>query len=701
MQASDTPAMFMQDNCWQAADDDFALVFSIAQLQGVFRKALRVPFGSRALIIQNGQSTEVPCGEYELEGFFARLNNLLRDQAADVLITRQAPCVLQFSFDDLPSAEFLPLSCVFSCAIKIEQIAAFARHFMRAAGSIKRADLENLLAAPMRQVVAEFLASQALPEMAANPQLRLQLDERLQSMLKIRLAQYGLALLQVETLELRHDKFDAQRQKLGSLVLVLAEQRAQIALNKQFAELYDASEWQQIAAQRGQIERQLQQQQLQEQANSDAKLLSAEQQLQEQERLQVLRSRKIELLGRILSADSEQQALKLGARDSLRELEHGHASKAMARLDTVQGWQQMRALAEIKMHTELEIARQTAREQLALQQQRFALQIAQLQQQQAQERERAAQELQLDAIEREANRRAAQTRQAKAQAHAEQCEQQLRSQQQQTRHILLQLQLEAKQREAALLADWEQQLQLQKQRALLREDALQDANQSVKLADLAEQAERFSRTGEQANTLLQQEKLRATLALQEQFQQQQLAQHKQKQAFELDQREREMRIRQQEQELIWQRQSQQAEREQQERSARWQAEQEQQLALARLEMTRMGVMGNLNDMAKLAVAPAANAALIAEVMKTQLHANMQASQISASQGGLDANQVEQKLTQERNWRENLAEQERQHQLALLGLQTAGANAGLSKLCLQGHRNVATAGVCVEWGGALS
>jgi hypothetical protein len=261
--------------------------FGMRALQGLFRKALQVPPGTRAWILQNGVSTEVPPGEYELESFFARLNNLLRDQHADIFISKSTPLALRFSFSDLPSAEFLPLQLDFSLTLKIEQIASFARHFMSAPGVVTRQDLQDLLAPSLRQIVAEFIAAQSLPEMAANPQLRLQLDERLHSSAKMQLSQYGLALVQVDSLQLQHEKLDAQRRAQGSMILLLDEKRQQLQAAKQFDELYDAQQWQQIQREREQIERNLQQQQQQLQAGNDAKHLQQELSLQQEERLQL------------------------------------------------------------------------------------------------------------------------------------------------------------------------------------------------------------------------------------------------------------------------------------------------------------------------------------------------------------------------------------------------------------------------------
>lgn len=641
-------APILQDNCWQARDNEFAVYFGVAQLQGIFRKALQVPIGTRAWVVQDAQSSEVPPGEYEIEGFFARLNNLLRDQRADILIAKSTPFSIAFHFDDLPTSEFLALTIDLTLNLKIDNLAGFARYFMSAPGVVTGQDLHALLSTPLRQVLAEFIGAQSLPEMANNSQLRLQLDEHLHSMLKLRIGQFGLALVQVDGLQLQHEKFDAQRQEQGSLQLVLDEKRQQMQHSKQFDELYDAQEWQRIQREREQIERDLQEQQMHQQASNDASHLQQELSLQQQERLQTLRARKIELFGRIAQAENEEQALKLGAQESLRALQHEIAGKAVLRLDTVRGWQQMRALAGIKMQAELALAQQEARENLALMRQRFALQIASLQRQQ-----------QLARIAEIADAKArhrAQQRAAQAEQQVQLCEQQWQAQRLQAKRALMQLHIDTRLQEARRTQQWQEQLQNQKEREILRNDEIQ-------------------------NSQVQHDKLRATLALQAQFNEQQLklAQQRdqQQRLAELDAQERSMQIRQAEEAQQWQRQQESDIRNQEARFAQWQHEQAHALELARLEMTRLGVLANMSDMGKLAVANTANASLLADVMKTQIHASMQAEQISASVGGVSAVQMQDKINEERAYREALAEKERAQQLALIGLVTGPKKGGKS------------------------
>jgi len=234
------------DNRWIPGDNELAVFFGVRELSGLFVKTLRVPATTRAYILQGDKATEVPQGEYEIEGFFTRLNHLLRNQHAEILITRSAAMPVEFDFDDLQTAEHLKVSARFSVSIRIEQVSAFAQHFMTMPGTVTTDHLRELLAPSVRQLAAEFIAGQPIRDMAANRDLRPQLDERLQGALKLRLAQYGLAVVQVDTLALRHDKFDANRARIGSLWLVADDRRVEIEHAMQLDQLYNEQEWQAI-----------------------------------------------------------------------------------------------------------------------------------------------------------------------------------------------------------------------------------------------------------------------------------------------------------------------------------------------------------------------------------------------------------------------------------------------------------------------
>ncbi|MET3133288.1 ribosomal protein L37E [Oxalobacteraceae bacterium GrIS 1.11] len=693
----------LRENRWQPAADELAVFFGVRELSGIFTKTLRVPVASRAYILQGQQATEVPQGEYEIEGFFSRLNHLLRDGHAEILITRMAALPVEFEFADLASAEHLQISARFTVSVKIEQVSAFAQHFMTAPGSVTSAQVRDLLAPSVRQIAAEFVGARSLRDMAGNPDLRVQLDERLQAALRMRLAQYGLAVVQVDTLALRHDKFDANRARLGTLWLVVDERHAQLEHVKQLDQLYDEQEWQAIWRE----EQAMQLASRRAQLRQDATIDKAELAQQEGERAQAIRARRVDLYGRIMESQSRQQALERGAGATLaeleHELEHDLARRDAQRADAAGEWQHVRALASIKMRTELELSQQAGREQMQLAQQRFShqLHLQQIDNQIAQ----------AVAIEDEAARRAQLTRLRQSQAESAQREAQMEREQHQARWQGAAIENAARKREAERVQEWQDQLQLNQQRDLLRADKVKEGAAQTEAAQVRENIAALQRAGAQSDAIAQHEKLLRTIEA-DAIQARQIQKNLHQAGLDqLDLDEQRQILTQQEQESQWQRQLQALAHAREQDYARWKGEydmltarQAHGAALARIEIERIATIGQLSDTGKVALAEAPNALALAQIMRTQVQAGMSAEQIHAlaavaaaenSIAPLDAiRMAHERVLEERAHMEAQADKDRRHQLDLIALQNQAHSHALSAQAQLGV-GVAQAGATVH------
>ncbi len=693
------------DNRWIPADNELAVFFGVRELSGLFVKTLRVPATTRAYILQGDKATEVPQGEYEIEGFFTRLNHLLRNQHAEILITRSAAMPVEFDFDDLQTAEHLKVAARFSVSIKIEQVSAFAQHFMTMPGTVTAEHLRDLLAPSVRQLAVEFIAGQPIRDMAANRDLRAQLDERLQGALKMRLAQYGLAVVQVDTLALRHDKFDANRARIGSLYLVADERHVQLEHVKHLDQLYNDEEWQRIwrEEQEGRLRHR------RHELRQDESIEKAELTLRNAERLQAIRAREIELYGRIVDSRDRKQALERGAGAIVTELEHELAKKGAAREDESTQWAHLRELAGIHMRTELEIAQQGASETRQLAQQRFSHQLLQQQIQ-----NKIAQAL---GIEDESRKRAELLRLHQRQNAASTRELEIEDEQHKARWQALALTNAAHKREAERIAEWEDQLALDRQRALLRGDAVKDAAGKAEVEEISQKIDALRRSGAQAESIAQYEKLLRTIEADG-------LHARQAQQIELDAEQQRHALKQQEHEAQWQQELRRMDHARDEKYALLAHEAE----LARIEITRAESIGAMSDSAKVALATGPNAAALADVMKTQVHANMSpeqlaalASVVGAANGvsALEAAQlVQQQLEREQARRDAEVDKDRRHQLDLLTLQNDVNKAALAKqaelgagvaharaapaarTCPNGHRASANDKFCAECGAAI-
>jgi hypothetical protein len=675
----------LRDNRWIPGDDELAVYFGVSALCGIFTKTLRVPATSRAYILQADKATEVPQGEYEIEGFFTRLNHLLRNQNAEILITRSAPLPVEFSFSDLHTAEHLKVSARFSVAIRIENVPAFAQHFMTVPGVVSTLHLHDLLEPSVRQLAAEFVGSRSMRDMASNAELRLQLDERLQAALKLRLAAYGLAVDRVETAALRHDKFDHNRERIGTLWLVADERHVQLAHVKQLDQIYDEEEWQAIWREEQKMRSDFRRAELRQ----DASVQKAELTLKESERVQALRAREVDLYSRIMESKTRKVALDKGAGTVLADLEHELAKNKAHRQGEQADWDHVRQLAQIKMRTDLEVLQQTAAEQRQLAQQRLSHQLKQqaIENQIAQAlliEDESHRRKELAALRQQEKDEKARELQIEAEAHA-------------TRIQGMTLVTAAQRREAERVQEWEDQLQLARQRELLRGDAVKDAANAVQVAEINQKIEDLKRSGAQADSIAQYEKLLRTIEADGIHARQNQAYTKQAMLDQLAIDEQRLILKQKEQEADWQRELKKFE---QERAAAFAGQQSQQDH----EIRRMETIGRLSDMAIAAVAAPSNVEAVAQIMKLQIQGGMTAEQIQAlaqvvaAEHGVTpaeaARLAHERVLEERTHRDVEMDKDRRHQLDLLNVQNSASASALTTQSQLGV-GVAQAGALVH------
>lgn len=348
----------LKDNCWEAAPDELAVFFRVGQLQGLFSKAVIVPAGMRALIVQDGKTEEVGHGTHPVDSMLARLNRFFRDKHADILITRQNAVAVEFSFDDIYSAEFLKVGVTASLNVRIGDATSFAQHFMSAPGCVTVTNVRDLLKGAVRQALADFIGTLSLREMVGKPDLREQLSMRLHGALKERFAGFGLLVDGVDSVSLRHDKFMENRELEGTLWLVADEQKVRIAHQRDLDQLYSEDEWRKIKR---------------EEEDVRLRYRRSELSQEEAELAHVIRLREIELYERVTEADTREKAIQLGAADAVAQLEaeyfkksgdknqqgaqwqHEWSAQGRTREDEVAHWDHLRGLAALKQKTEFQL----------------------------------------------------------------------------------------------------------------------------------------------------------------------------------------------------------------------------------------------------------------------------------------------------------------------------------------------------------
>lgn len=363
----------LRENRWLAGADEVALFFSMSQSTSALAPRLQVPAGARLYFRIDEKFIEMPAGDDEAEGFFTKLKSLLQGKRMDILIARHNVFAIECAFDDLHSAEFMKIAASFSLSVRIDNVDAFARQFMGAPGTVSCSQLQQILMPAVRHIALEFFAAHSLRELQDKADLRQQLDVRLLSALSAEIAGYGLTLTQVSTLQVGHDKLCAEREKLGekigTLWLVVDGKRAQLEHGKRLDALYSIQEWQKIAHEEQQIRLRYRREEMRQKFGKDLawlylhgqredakkRLSRAQLKHDENERMQVIRVRELELYDRIAQSATRKEAIARGAGDSIRELEHSFKDKAEQRQNIADQWLHVRTMARIKMRSESEL----------------------------------------------------------------------------------------------------------------------------------------------------------------------------------------------------------------------------------------------------------------------------------------------------------------------------------------------------------
>jgi len=621
---------------WLPADDEMAVFFAVESLAKLAKIGVQIPARARAYVLQNERCVELPSGSYDAQSLNARTSSLNPDQAIELLITRSHPLALDFVFDDLHTAEFLPLTANLLLRVKLDQITQFASQFMLVPGTLTTAQLQALLAPMVRQALLGVVRTKSLRTIQDDLNFYAQLDEQLLSSLNQTFSAYGLALTQVITQQLQHVQLSNEREKLSEQLeqemLQLDVDRAQLQQTKQADEIYREREWQRISKQEEQVRLRYRHEEMRAQFGKDLgwlylqgdydkakkRLSRAKLQQDEAERLQTIRLRELDRYAQIADARSRQQAIDAGAGETIRALEHSLKEKNEVRQNEADQWLHVRTLARIKMRSESELTQLHSRQAAQL----LHLQSAQQLQKIQLEHEIAQNHLIADQAEQAAQ--AASQRQK--QQRLQQAEQELEDERQKHRLLTTSLETELRAREFQRMQAWEQELHKTRvedlQREKQREQQIKQADAALKVAQVQEQISAIQEREEHARSNSQQEKLQRTIELHARFQDQEQQRQEQAALAVFAMEESRMKLQLQAEHQAWERQQRNLE-----------AQQQHQIAIEKTQIERLQAIANFSETGKIATADVANASALADVMKLQTQASMSAEQILAAQAG--------------------------------------------------------------------
>lgn len=348
-----TRPAILDGNRWQPAPDEIAVYFKTRDLKGLFTKTLHVPPGMRAWVLQDSEVKQLEEGEYTTETLFQRLNSFFQSPHGEVLIARTDALPVEFTFDNIKSAELLDMQVQTTLQVAVGDVPAFRRGFMLADGAISTNNLQQLLAPAVRQIIAEEVGSKHIEDMLKDTSLRGQIDKALLTGLQKRFLDMGLKFSEVTAFTLRHEKLGQLQELQASLWLIRKDAQVQGEHELGISQIYDEKEWAKIKDREADMRR---------------RYRSAELTQDEAEFVHTIRLRELDLYEKAAQADTREKAIDLGAQDALAQMESEVLAKARQRehktlkdqfqaSDEKTEWGHARELAALRRDAELHAAK--------------------------------------------------------------------------------------------------------------------------------------------------------------------------------------------------------------------------------------------------------------------------------------------------------------------------------------------------------
>ena len=234
----------VENNRWAVTDDQFAVSIRIEDVSVFFSRQLVIEPGTRAVIIDSGQSLgELSPGTYTIESFAERLKFWSRKQCTAIL-TREEDVVLELDTDYLGrvlTAEQLAVNAEIRLTIQLNDVSLFLKNLMGPREGYDISELEQMIVPVAKQALWSAAGRMSITELT-GPDVRDELNANMEQALGVSLSRYGLRFTSVQLAELYHEGYDENREETGRLwlqadTLKHREQEIEIASQERLIEL--------------------------------------------------------------------------------------------------------------------------------------------------------------------------------------------------------------------------------------------------------------------------------------------------------------------------------------------------------------------------------------------------------------------------------------------------------------------------------
>ena len=208
----------LHDNRWLAGDDEFAVRVEIDDVPGFFKKNLTIEPGTRAIMLERGQSIgEVRPGQYTLQSLVDRLSFWTRKSIVAIL-TREGEVPLDLSCTGLATSESLAVDVDIRLSIQLDDVALFQKNLLASKNSLTLNDLKRIVSPLVEQSLRETISGMSIADLTGR-QARTDLEMCVSQALGIALIRNGLKFTQVQTLSVSHPEYDKLQKRTGTLFL--------------------------------------------------------------------------------------------------------------------------------------------------------------------------------------------------------------------------------------------------------------------------------------------------------------------------------------------------------------------------------------------------------------------------------------------------------------------------------------------------
>lgn len=198
-----------EQNEWVSREDEFASCVHIRDLEGWFKKKLRVGEGTKALMLEGTESIgEVPPGEYTLDTFLGRINRFGKSKDITAVITKTGDLPVGLRLSGIKTKEFLDVDVKVSLGVRIQDIALFYKNCMGKSGNISALDVRKRIFPSINHTIRQCIAGCSIEQLQQDLTLSAKFESAVEGALSERLEHFGLQFNGLKTVDYEHTAYE-------------------------------------------------------------------------------------------------------------------------------------------------------------------------------------------------------------------------------------------------------------------------------------------------------------------------------------------------------------------------------------------------------------------------------------------------------------------------------------------------------------